>query len=142
MCDDLFSDCSCDDDCCDGMTDCCDCCSSDAANTSATSGDASPSLDQGDNNCLHYLCCAGCFLCPLFYVGSKQQTLSSGEAALVESNPQPVETGKNDDTATVAASTTTTAETGTATLANDTDTVPMHSFEPSVVEAATPMQRN
>jgi hypothetical protein len=153
MCDDLFSDCSCDDDCCDltecccdltecccDLTDCCGCCPSNSSN--ATSGDAAaaPSVDQGDHDCLYYLCCAGCFLCPLFYVGYKRQTVSSGESIPVEASIQPLEKGNYDDTATIAASTTT-AETGNAVLANDLDRAPLHSIEPAV-EASTPMQRN
>lgn len=142
MCDELFSDCSCDDNCCVGMTDCCGCCSSEASNTGATSGDAAPAMEQGDNNCFYYLCCAGCFLCPLFYVGYKQQTLSPGDAIPVGENTQPLDKGNNNnDTATIAASTTT-AETGTLSLAsgNDTDLLPCS--EPPAVETTNPMQRS
>lgn len=98
MCDDMACD-GCDGDCCD--SDCC-----------CTPSEAAPGSNV-EQDCLFYLCCAGCFLCPLFYVGAVKK--------VEEPSVNPVESARaiastNNDDVTVAATAL------TSELANDPET--------------------
>ena len=105
MCDEIDCDGCCDGDCCDNHDCCC-------ATTSATTtmpleggGSAAATGDNIDHDCLFYLCCAGCFLCPLFYVGSiKRADEPTSTTTPVESaRPPEVPVRSNHDDVTVAA---------------------------------------
>ena len=76
MCDEIDCDGGCDGDCCDN--DCCCCC--------APSTAAAPESTV-EQDCLFYLCCAGCFLCPLFYVGVMKKAEEPTITPVVESAP-------------------------------------------------------
>lgn len=147
MCDDLFNDCSCDDGCCGDSSDCCDCCCSNSTNTASTSGDVNPSVDQDDSSCIYYLCCAGCLLCPLFYVGYKQQPATHGESIPDEARSHAFGQPKTNDTtletiATFAAKTEfETAMSTASTSVKDNDTNRLHSMESGAVTSSSQMQR-
>ena len=70
MCDDIDCDGCCDGDCCDTNDCCCATTSSGTTVPLEAGGGAIITGDNIDHDCLFYLCCAGCFLCPLFYIGT------------------------------------------------------------------------
>jgi hypothetical protein len=144
MCDDLVTDCDCDDDCCcnDSSHCCVDCCH--ASPSSATATDSGEATSGFDNGCLYYLCCAGCFLCPIFYVGYKDSNPSNQNAApgIVVEAPASQLNKDHSEGATFKTSTTT-DHTGTAALISTTmvDTEKLDVVDRGAIQASTPMQR-
>jgi hypothetical protein len=94
MCDEI--DCDCGGDCCDD-TICCDCCCT-SSQSNGTGGSS-----EVDHDCLYYLCCAGCILCPLFYVGRIKR--NDEPITLQPESAVPESLGKKED-CTIAATTT------------------------------------
>jgi hypothetical protein len=104
MCDEIDCDGCCDGDCCDNNDCCCGATSSTSTMPLEGSGGAATTGGNIDHDCLFYVCCAGCFLCPLFYVGNIKRvdepiitTIESTRAAT------PLRNNKDDDTVAATA---------------------------------------